>query len=570
VSTDGGLLVVATDGRLFAGWSTTNATTDALARFTYQSPDAFHDNSPKPLALSPDGKLLALATADRFLTVFKTDDRNASGQRLALEGLPNSVDFTPSGQHVIVTTGRGQAWLIQLRPWQVVAVGNHSLLLHEAQFDEPAGLMVGSSEGATITWRLTPPPPPDFLATNLPDIRQVVAIPNPPSTANAGQPASEFLAWVAPSDLLRIRTGGRSLRVEPVTAVPSAACLAIAAGPPATAFLGDTNGKLLRLSLSSPPAVEEVLRVSSRIYHCAVSPDGRRVMLGESTNLHFFALNGGRSLELTNHALPMEFYNSVVSPDGQKAAIAFFQETFVVFDLRDGRMLWSNEQDFGFQSRDLVFSPDSRRLAGSSMSGAIRVWDAASGQEIMPAFSKARYLEYPKSVAWDGEARYLLASGQRSAVLLDAGSGAYSWPIAPIGGRNRGLLRPDAQYAVFASQGGEIAYWAVSPVTPPIRLGVWKPDRLDYAFALWAGDYQHVLTYHPSGQVRYLSLPVEPASPGLLRDLAEWATARTVNSAGVTRDLDTAARDEQLARLRAAAASGELAPAYARHLPPAL
>lgn len=560
LSSNGAVLLAAVGGREFAAWNTT----DASLRFTYQNRVGLSANTFQGFDLSWDGALLALTANDRFLYLLDTQEGTQQGDRIALGANPATVRFTPSGRFLTATTDRGQCRVVQVSPPRVVAVASHDRTIIEADYDEQSGWTAGGTEGQALLWHLSTAPPPTEVATNLPGINDLVLIPSQnPSTGIRPAPP-EFLALVGSQTLQRIQPEVDHFAIQTLATCSNAACLALAAGPPATAFIGDTNGGLHRLTLAATPVLGELHRFKAPIHRLAASPDGQRLMVVAGSNLAFLGLDGDHPRELTNYALPSGITTLAISPNGEFSAAGVYAGTLTVFNLRTGGLLWQTDEDLG-PRYGLMFSPDSRLLAGTSMSGPVRVWESVAHRETMPCFNNLAELSYPVSVAWDGAGTRLLASGQESAVLLDARTGARLSHFAPLTGLNRGLLSADAQRAVFYTQGSAVKLWST---TPAFHLATWNTDKKDYNRAIWAGDEERVLVHGPGGELRLIRLRGPSVQPELLRTLVEWLTARTVNAAGVVLILDEPARAERLARLRAAAARGDLAPAYARHLPP--
>jgi WD40 repeat protein len=69
------------------------------------------------------------------------------------------------------------------------------------------------------------------------------------------------------------------------------------------------------------------------------------------------------------------------SPDGRRLASASEDKTVRVWDAATGQQVLALRGHTGAVSC-VAFSPDGRRLASASEDKTVRVWDAASGQEV--------------------------------------------------------------------------------------------------------------------------------------------------------------------------------------------
>jgi WD40 repeat protein len=70
----------------------------------------------------------------------------------------------------------------------------------------------------------------------------------------------------------------------------------------------------------------------------------------------------------------------------------------------------------------VAFSPDGRRLASASHDNTVRVWDTASGQEVLTLHGHGQEVQ---SVAFSPDGRFLASAGRDGTVRLwDGGASA--------------------------------------------------------------------------------------------------------------------------------------------------
>jgi WD40 repeat protein len=70
------------------------------------------------------------------------------------------------------------------------------------------------------------------------------------------------------------------------------------------------------------------------------------------------------------------------SPDGQRLASAVRDNTVKVWDAATGREIVGLKGD-SQSVRAVVCSPDGKRLAGPAIDQTVKIWDAATGEEIL-------------------------------------------------------------------------------------------------------------------------------------------------------------------------------------------
>ena len=132
----------------------------------------------------------------------------------------------------------------------------------------------------------------------------------------------------------------------------------------------------------------------------------------------------------------------------------------------------------------IAFSPDGSRLLSGSGDGAVRVWDAATGDELKSAAGHRRGVT---AVAYSPDgALFASASSDRTIRVWDARDGI---EVAVLRGHNREVnsiaFRPDGLRIVSASEDGKVKIWDALTGKRLMTLGgdgravnavAWSPD----------------------------------------------------------------------------------------------
>jgi WD40 repeat protein len=123
-------------------------------------------------------------------------------------------------------------------------------------------------------------------------------------------------------------------------------------------------------------------------------------------------LTTGQGLTLKGHT---DAVNSVVySPDGKRLASASWDKTVKVWDAASGQEIMTLK-GHTFNVVSVAFSPNGKRLASASWDNTVNVWDAASGQEVMTLRGHSAGVG---SVAFSPDGKRLVSAAADGTILI--------------------------------------------------------------------------------------------------------------------------------------------------------
>ncbi|MDQ2828011.1 MAG: TIR domain-containing protein, partial [Chloroflexota bacterium] len=229
------------------------------------------------------------------------------------------------------------------------------------------------------------------------------------------------------------------------------------------------------------------------------SPDGRRVVTAsdDGTARVWNAATGRLMTTLrghgyiTNQTMPggrdYSVYDAAFSPDGKRVVTAGVDGKARVWDAATGRqlLLLSGHTSWVYRA---AFSPAGTRIVTAGGDGTARVWDAATGK---PLSTLSGHTDAIYSVAFSPDGtRIVTASNDRTARVWDAASGQ---SLLVLRGHrdvvHAAAFSPDGARVVTASDDGTARVW---DVTTGLLLSSWHKDGV--AGAAYSTDGRYVLT----------------------------------------------------------------------------
>jgi WD40 repeat protein len=442
-SPDGRRLVIAFADRVAAVW-------DAAAGGNEKTLLSGHEGVVNAVSFSPDGKRLATASADQTVRLWDSATARELLRLRGHEAAVQTVAFSPDGSRLLTTSADRTARLWDAASGlELTAFKGHLTEVRDAAFSPDGSRIVTAGDTTTRLWTTAPPA----------DVAMTVPCHQGPLSALAFSPDGKLLLTAGPD------------------------------GPGANA---DGSARLWEVATGKPALAIGQGRELGEVRSARFSDDGRRVLTASANTfvsrpglpanagaVHIWdARNGNDLVSLTEHET------------GALAARASRDGT-TVLTVSDGyvRKITDNSS----------FSKGSQNKAG-----AVRVWDAATG-DLICTLSKWAAPGFTPVFSPDGRRVLAIARDEPAAYLFDATSGIVLLALQhsqqrrpPVHVAGRPAVADRVSSAAISPDGGRVAT-AGSGEGPSVR--VW--DAADGQLLATLNDFEgeiSFLTFTPDGR----------------------------------------------------------------------
>jgi len=179
----------------------------------------------------------------------------------------------------------------------------------------------------------------------------------------------------------------------------------------------------------------------------AVTPDGRKVFSGDTTG-KILAWDVRRPMSFAPTYQVDGAWSCVFSPDGGRIATGTNQKVIQIRDAANLDVVVTTEP-FGSLAVDVAWAPDGSRIAGGSNDGTFRVFDAKSGKELWKSQGKGQM----RSADWSRDGRYVAsgAGGSGVAYVWEAAGGKPVFEHSMTAGTLNVAFSPDSKWIAIGS-----------------------------------------------------------------------------------------------------------------------
>jgi WD40 repeat protein len=369
-----------------------------------------HGGPVQVVALSPDGKFLASASADGAVRIWDP----ATGRELRLiyrpAGPAAALAFAPDGKSLATTGSNG---MIQLADPATGGTLRHLFGAHRGTVRCLAFAPDGKQLAVATSDRLigildVTRGPVKYLEGHGEGVHSVAWSPDGKTLASAGGDGTVRL-WDPAQNRQTVKIDAHAGNVTVVAFAPDGKTLASAGGtadkPDPRIRLWDAATGKEKRSLPGPAGGVRAL---------AFTPDGQTlVSSGGDDSVRLWDLAAGKEMrQFKGHAGVV--VSMALSRDGKTLVTGSDDHTIRIWETATGKDLCP-VPGYQHEVNGVAFSPDGKTLAGASLDHTLRLWDVSTGREVR------RYGNSPSAVcavAFSADGKTLASTGRDGAVRL--------------------------------------------------------------------------------------------------------------------------------------------------------
>ncbi|MEG4913976.1 WD40 domain-containing protein [Microcoleus sp. B7-D4] len=413
-----------------------------------------HFASVNSVAISPDGKTLASASADKTIKLWNLQTHKLLATITGHTNSVYAVSFSPNGK--LLATGSDDN---TVKLWdtttgkQIITITGHTNSVNAVSFSPDGKLLVtGSADNTVKLWDTTTGKQIITITGHTNSVNAVSFSPDGKTLASASYDNTIKL-WNLQTQTLLITLAGHSNWVNSVAFSPDGKTLASGSS--------DNTIKLWNLLWDRPTPKLELIETltghSNWVNSVSFSPNGKLLATGsaDKTVQLWGTTTGKQIITLTGHK---DAVNAVsFSPNGKLLATGSADNTVKLWDTSTGKEIKTITGHTNSVNA-VSFSPNGKLLVTGSADNTVKLWDTSTGKEIKTITGHTNSV-YAVSFSPDGK---LLTTGSadKTVKLWDTTTGK---EIKTLTGHTNSVnavsFSPDGKLLVTGSADNTVKLW---------------------------------------------------------------------------------------------------------------